>query len=177
MVELIFGHDFFGAVWYPAYEDLLKVDRFAAAIADAVARVRCGSNERPPLEPPLQALLNGLLEVVPERRKTVEELCHEEWFELMRGGPDQASLLRLTFDHSRPSAGEKPAKHRARSKAQTLRGSSAALAAAAAAPAPADAAKPPFVRKVTPPPDAILEAAPPPREGRVVSPQPRGSLG
>ena len=176
MVELIFGHDFFGAVWYPAYEDLLKVDRFAAAIADAVARVRCGSNERPPLEPPLQALLNGLLEVVPERRKTVEELCHEEWFELMRGGPDQASLLRLTFDHSRPSAGEKPAKHRARSKAQTLRGSSAALAAAAA-PAPADAAKPPFVRKVTPPPDAILEAAPPPREGRVVSPQPRGSLG
>ena len=46
MVELIFGHDFFGAVWYPAYEDLLKVDRFAAAIADAVARVRCGSNER-----------------------------------------------------------------------------------------------------------------------------------
>ena len=177
MVELIFGHDFFGAVWYPAYEDLLKVDRFAAAIADAVARVRCGSNERPPLEPPLQALLNGLLEVVPERRKTVEELCHEEWFELMRGGPDQASLLRLTFDHSRPSAGEKPAKHRARSKAQTLRGSGAALAAAAAAPAPADAAKPPFVRKVTPPPDAILEAAPPPREGRVVSPQPRGSLG
>ena len=176
MVELIFGHDFFGAVWYPAYEDLLKVDRFAAAIADAVARVRCGSNERPPLEPPLQALLNGLLEIVPERRKTVEELCHEEWFELMRGGPDQASLLRLTFDHSRPSAGEKPAKHRARSKAQTLRGSSAALAAAAA-PAPADAAKPPFVRKVTPPPDAILEAAPPPREGRVVSPTARGSLG
>ena len=48
---------------------------------------------------------------------------------------------------------------------------------APAAPAPADAAKPPFVRKVTPPPDAILEAAPPPREGRVVSPQPRGSLG
>ena len=177
MVELIFGHDFFGAVWYPAYEDLLKVDRFAAAIADAVARVRCGSNERPPLEPPLQALLNGLLEVVPERRKTVEELCHEEWFELMRGGPDQASLLRLTFDHSRPSAGEKPAKHRARSKAQTLRASSAALAAAAAAPAPSPSSKPPFVRKVTPPPDAILEAAPPPREGRVVSPQPRGSLG
>ncbi len=172
MVELIFGHDFFGAVWYPAYEDLLKVDRFAAAIADAVARVRCGSNERPPLEPPLQALLNGLLEVVPERRKTVEELCHEEWFELMRGGPDQASLLRLTFDHSRPSAGEKPAKHRARSKAQTLRGSSAALAVAAAAPAPSPS-KPPFVRKVTPPPDAILEAAPPPREGRVVSPPPR----
>ena len=95
----------------------------------------------------------------------------------MRGGPDQASLLRLTFDHSRPSAGEKPAKHRARSKAQTLRRSSAALAAAAAAPAPADAAKPPFVRKVTPPPDAILEAAPPPREGRVVSPTARGSLG
>ena len=177
MVELIFGHDFFGAVWYPAYEDLLKVDRFAAAIADAVARVRCGSNERPPLEPPLQALLNGLLEVVPERRKTVEELCHEEWFELMRGGPDQASLLRLTFDHSRPSSDSKPAKHRARSKAQTLRASSAALAVAAAAPAPSPSSKPPFVRKVTPPPDAILEAAPPPREGRVVSPQPRGSLG
>ena len=116
------------------------------------------------------------MEVVPERRKTVEELCHEEWFELMRGGPDQASLLRLTFDHSRPSSDSKPAKHRARSKAQTLRASSAALAVAAAAPAPSPA-KPPFIRKVTPPPDAILEAAPPPREGRVVSPQPRGSLG
>ena len=68
MVELIFGHDFFGAVWYPAYEDLLKVDRFCGH-RRRVARVRCGSNERPPLEPPLQALLNGLLEVVPERRK------------------------------------------------------------------------------------------------------------
>ena len=153
----------------------MKVDRFAAAIADAVARVRCGSNERPPLEPPLQALLNGLLEIVPERRKTVEELCHEEWFELMRGGPDQASP-QINLRPLAALGGRKAAKHRARSKAQTLRGSSAALAAAAA-PAPADAAKPPFVRKVTPPPDAILEAAPPPREGRVVSPTARGSLG
>ena len=41
MVELIFGHDFFGAVWYPAYESFLQVDSFAAALAEALVRVRC----------------------------------------------------------------------------------------------------------------------------------------
>ncbi len=65
MVELIFGHDFFGAVWYPAYESFLQVDSFAAALAEALVRVRCGPADRPPAAPPVQALLNGLLEVVP----------------------------------------------------------------------------------------------------------------
>jgi hypothetical protein len=62
------------------------VDSFAAALADAVVRVKCGPSDRPPAAPPVQALLNSLLELVPERRSTVAGLCEEEWFELMRGG-------------------------------------------------------------------------------------------
>ncbi len=52
MVELIFGHDFFGAVWYPAYESFLQVDSFAAALAEALVRVRCGPADKPPAAPP-----------------------------------------------------------------------------------------------------------------------------
>ena len=145
MVELIFGHDFFGAVWYPAYESFLQVDSFAAALAEALVRVRCGPADRPPAAPPLQALLNGLLELVPERRSTIAELCEAPYFELMRGGPEDSSLLSLTFDTWAGDA--KPAKRRPRSAGRTLR---ASFAVAARAPAPADAGQfPP--RKVTQP--------------------------
>ena len=144
MVELIFGHDFFGAVWYPAYESFLQVDSFAVALADALVRVRCGPAERPPTAPPLQALLNGLLELVPERRSTVAELCEEPYFELMRGGPEDSSLLSLTFDQAGGTPpGDKPARRRPRSAGRTLRASFAAPVAARA-PAPADAG--PFPR-------------------------------
>jgi len=128
MVELIFGHDFFGAVWYPAYESFLQVDSFAAALAEALVRVRCGPADRvPPAAPPLQALLNGLLELVPERRSTVAELCEEPYFELMRGGPEDSSLLSLTFDQANGKPSDaKPAKRRPRSAGRTLRASLAA---------------------------------------------------
>ena len=124
MVELIFGHDFFGAVWYPAYESFLQVDSFAAALAEALVRVRCGPADRAlPAAPPLRALLNGLLELVPERRSTVAELCEEPYFELMRGGPEDASLLSLTFDQAggTPPGDARPAKRRPRSAGRTLR--------------------------------------------------------
>ena len=144
MVELIFGHDFFGAVWYPAYESFLQVDSFAAALAEALVRVRCGPADRAPAAPPLQTLLDGLLELVPERRSTVAELCEEPFFELMRGGPEDPSLLSLTFDqaNSKPSDA-RPAKRRPRSAGRTLRASFVAPVAARA-PAPADAG--PFPR-------------------------------
>ena len=130
------------------------MDSFAAALAEALARVRCGPADRPPAAPPLQALLNGLLELVPERRSTIAELCEAPYFELMRGGPEDSSLLSLTFD---AWAGEaKPAKRRPRSAGRTLRASFAAPVAARA-PAPADAG--PFPpRKVTPP---LAEGVPP----------------
>ena len=107
-------------------------------------RVRCGPADRPPAAPPLQALLNGLLELVPERRSTVAELCEEPFFELMRGGPEDSSLLSLTFDTWAGDA--KPARRRPRSAGRTLRASLAAPAppVAARAPAPADAG--PFPR-------------------------------
>ena len=133
------------------------MDSFAAALAEALVRVRCGPADRPPAAPPLQALLNGLLELVPERRSTVAELCEEPFFELMRGGPEDPSLLSLTFDqaNSKPSDA-RPAKRRPRSAGRTLRASFVAPVAARA-PAPADAGQfPP--REVTPP---LAEGVPP----------------
>ena len=133
------------------------MDSFAAALAEALVRVRCGPADRPPAAPPLQALLNGLLELVPERRSTVAELCEEPYFELMRGGPEDASLLSLTFDQAGGTPpGDAKAKRRPRSAGRTLRASFAAPVAARA-PAPADAG--PFPpRKVTPP---LAEGVPP----------------
>ena len=103
------------------------MDSFAAALAEALVRVRCGPADRPPAAPPVQALLNGLLEVVPERRSTVAELCEEPYFELMRGGPEDSSLLSLTFDQANGKPSDaKPAKRRPRSAGRTLRASLAA---------------------------------------------------
>ena len=121
------------------------------ALADALVRVRCGPAERPPTAPPLQALLNGLLELVPERRSTVAELCEEPWLELMRGGPEDSSLLSLTFDQGTPGDA-RPAKRRPRSAGRTLR-------ASFATPVPAPAGAGPFPpREVTPP---LAEGVPP----------------
>ena len=98
------------------------MDSFAAALAEALVRVRCGPADRPPAAPPVQALLNGLLELVPERRSTVAELCEEPFFELMRGGPEDSSLLSLTFDQANGMPSDaRPAKRRPRSAGRTLR--------------------------------------------------------
>ena len=80
-------------------------------------------------------------QLVPERRSTVAELCEEPFFELMRGGPEDSSLLSLTFDQARP--GDAKPVRRPRSAGRTLRASFAAPVAARA-PAPADAG--PFPR-------------------------------
>ena len=138
------------------------MDSFAAALAEALVRVRCGPADRPPAAPPVQALLNGLLEVVPERRSTVAELCEEPYFELMRGGPEDSSLLSLTFDQANGKPSDAmPAKRRPRSAGRTLR-ASFAVPVAARAPAPAGARPAPTgpfpPRKVTPP---LAEGVPP----------------
>ena len=89
-------------------------------------------------------------QLVPERRSTVAELCEEPFFELMRGGPEDSSLLSLTFDQGTPGDA-KPAKRRPRSAGRTLRaapGAAGAPAPAGARPAPAGPFPP---RKVTPP--------------------------
>ena len=71
----------------------------------------------------------------------------------MRGGPEDSSLLSLTFDQGTPGDA-KPAKRRPRSAGRTLRASFAAPVAAGA-PAPAGARPAPAgpfpPRKVTPP--------------------------
>ena len=99
-------------------------------------------------------------QLVPERRSTVAELCEEPFFELMRGGPEDSSLLSLTFDQGTPGDA-KPAKRRPRSAGRTLRASFAAPVAARA-PAPAGARPAPTgpvpPRKVTPP---LAEGVPP----------------
>ena len=96
-------------------------------------------------------------QLVPERRSTVAELCEEPFFELMRGGPEDSSLLSLTFDQGTPGDA-KPAKRRPRSAGRTLR---ASFAVAARAPAPADAGQFPS-RKVTPPlAEGVPETVPP----------------
>ena len=100
-------------------------------------------------------------QLVPERRSTVAELCEEPYFELMRGGPEDSSLLSLTFDQANGKPSDaKPAKRRPRSAGRTLRASFAAPMAARA-PAPAEAG--PFPpRKVTPPlAEGVPETVPP----------------
>ena len=103
-------------------------------------------------------------QLVPERRSTVAELCQEPFFELMRGGPEDSSLLSLTFDQGTPGDA-KPAKRRPRSAGRTLRASFAAPVAAGA-PAPAGARPAPAgpfpPRKVTPPlAEGVPETVPP----------------
>ena len=66
------------------------MDSFAAALADAVVRVKCGPSDRPPAAPPVQALLNNLLELVPERRSTVAELCDGRAEDVARASPGPA---------------------------------------------------------------------------------------
>ena len=73
------GYDFFGPVWYPAYEIFLQVDSFAAALAAvlsacqhcAVRRTGCRPR-RPSKRPP--APVEWAAELVPERRSTVAAL-------------------------------------------------------------------------------------------------------
>jgi hypothetical protein len=84
-----------------------------------------------------------------------------------RGGPENSSLLSLTFDQSHGKPGDaKPAKQRPRSAPRTLRASLAALAvtgtpAPVGAPAPAGAGPFPPPPEVTPP---LAEGAPPPED-------------
>ena len=77
------------------------MDSFAAALADAIVRVKCGPSDRPPAAPPVQALLNSLLELVPERRSTVAELCDGRAEDVAR-----ASRRSVRFATRRDGGGE-----------------------------------------------------------------------
>ena len=91
---------------------------------------------------------------------------------LMRGGPDQASLLRLTYHCG--VGGEKPAKL-GRGAKRRRAGSSAFYRGPPRHRARGQTTDRQFVKRVTPPPDAIRDAAPPPRDASFALP--RGSLG
>jgi len=134
MVEMLFGHDVFGSLWYPAYANLQDVDVFSAGIAEAVSRVRLGSAAAPP-SAPVQGLLEALLQVVPERRLTIEAVCSAQWFELMSPSADGAMLmLRLTFDQHKPLASGEPKKRFERRRAKTFRHARGRAGAPLAAP-------------------------------------------
>ena len=110
MVEMLLGHRAFDSLWCPPYEHLHDVSAFSCGICEAVSRVKLGSVETPPSEP-VRKLLEMLLQVEPERRANVEEVCGAKWFDLLKATANGAmQLLRLTFDRGdRPSFDGRPA--------------------------------------------------------------------
>lgn len=98
MVEMLLGHRNFDALWCPPYEQHLNdVDNFAASLITAVARVKRGCSE-PPSEA-VRKLLDQMLQIEPERRATIQDICSAKFFELLRVTPEgYMQLLRLTFD-------------------------------------------------------------------------------
>ncbi|EGB03899.1 hypothetical protein AURANDRAFT_13865, partial [Aureococcus anophagefferens] len=81
MVEMLLGHRAFDSLWCPPYEHLHDVSAFSRGIREAVSRAKLGSAETPPSEP-VRRLLEMLLQVEPERRANVEEVCGAKWFDL-----------------------------------------------------------------------------------------------
>lgn len=116
MVEMFLGHKFFDSLWCPPYEYLSDVEAFSTGIASAVARVKLGSHE-PPSEP-VRKLFDQLLQVEPERRASIDQICSAKWFELLRVSPEgYTQLLRLTFDREsrafeRPSSANRRVAYR-----------------------------------------------------------------
>ncbi|KAK7239765.1 protein kinase [Aureococcus anophagefferens] len=110
MVEMLLGHRAFDSLWCPPYEHLHDVSAFSRGIREAVSRAKLGSAETPPSEP-VRRLLEMLLQVEPERRANVEEVCGAKWFDLLKATANGAmQLLRLTFDRGdRPSFDGRPA--------------------------------------------------------------------
>lgn len=103
MVEMLLGHRSFDALWCPPYEHLHDVSTFSCGICEAVHRIKLGSIETPPSEP-VRKLLEMLLQVEPERRASIDEVCSAKWFDLLKATPNGAmQLLRLTFDRERAS--------------------------------------------------------------------------
>lgn len=115
MVEMLLGHRNFDALWCPPYEQHLNdVEAFAASLITSVARVKRGCHE-PPSEA-VRKLLDQMLQIEPERRATIQDICSAKFFELLRVTPEgYTQLLRLTFDRdSRASFGDNrpPSGHR-----------------------------------------------------------------
>mmetsp|Transcript_3242 Transcript_3242/g.10049 ORF Transcript_3242/g.10049 Transcript_3242/m.10049 type:complete len:452 (-) Transcript_3242:740-2095(-) len=109
MVEMFLGHKNFDALWCPPYEHLSDVAAFSQGVVAAVGRVKLGCHE-PPSEP-VRKLLDQLLQIEPERRATIEQVCSAKWFELLRVTKEgYTQLLRLTFDRDAPrnSFGDRP---------------------------------------------------------------------
>lgn len=103
MVEMLLGHREFDNLWCPPYEHLHDVNAFSCGIAEAVSRVKLGSADGPPSDH-VHKLLEQLLQVEPERRATIQEVCNARWFDLLKSTPGGAmQILRLTFDRDRLS--------------------------------------------------------------------------
>lgn len=115
MVELFLGHRAFDALWCPPYEQLNDVVAFSTGIAAAVHRVKLGTYE-PPYEPPsepVRQLFDQLLQIEPERRSSIEQICSARWFELLTVTSDGVTqLLRLTFDIDRSAFDNRPSAQR-----------------------------------------------------------------
>ncbi|KAH8053976.1 protein kinase [Aureococcus anophagefferens] len=116
MVEMLLGHRAFDSLWCPPYEHLHDVSAFSRGIREAVSRAKLGSAETPPSEP-VRRLLEMLLQVEPERRANVEEVCGAKWFDLLKATangamqpPAHVRRWRPPFD-GRPAP--KPAERRA----------------------------------------------------------------
>ena len=97
-VEMYLGHRNFDALWCPPYEHLHDVHAFSSGIEDSVARVKLGASNGPPSDP-VRRLFDQLLQVEPEKRASIDEICSASWFDLLRSTPDGLTqFLRLTFD-------------------------------------------------------------------------------
>lgn len=111
MVEMLLGHQNFDTLWCTPYEQLSDVDAFASGVGHAKERIQFGFYEPP--SDPVRTLLDQLLQVEPERRATIEQVCSAKWFELLRVNSEGYSqMLRLTFDRSSFSGDRPPSARR-----------------------------------------------------------------
>lgn len=111
MVEMLLGHKSFDELWCTPYEQLSDVDAFANGVGLAKTRIQFGFLEPP--SDPVRTLLDQLLQIEPENRATIEQVCSAKWFELLRVNSDGYSqMLRLTFDRSSFSGDRPPSARR-----------------------------------------------------------------
>ena len=122
MVEMVLGHNDFDDLWCPpclraasfswfspspsnpqppaADECLHDVSLFKRGIRESIHRVELGSCEMPPSEPVRQCF-KMLLQMEPESRSSIHQLCSAPWFDLLEAKADGShGMVRLTFDRT-----------------------------------------------------------------------------
>ncbi|KAH8044299.1 protein kinase [Aureococcus anophagefferens] len=82
------------------HEFLHDVSLFKRGIRESIHRVELGSCEMPPSEPVRQCF-KMLLQMEPESRSSIHQLCSAPWFDLLEAKADGShGMVRLTFDRT-----------------------------------------------------------------------------